>query len=300
MAHAFTYRSDSTGSFAGVTKAKATAWFQLHPRNWVNPSGKQTGFFGRPEAHMDFLKAFDGELWLQEEMDELPNGKRYPLDEIVRAAGRTHFTSTFAYQLGLMWYQHVVEKRPIEKLVVYGVNLTSMDEYVSQKPCVEYWLGRLEEAGVVVDIPRASALLKGRVYAMQDDDISDHAFERLQGYKTQFMKNWANTNTAQSMRIESQFWAGKLSGLADKFPESFTDKLNAEIQSIFDKRAESLSAMEQNATSEIGKLLGKIQSEQHWLAITGGIDYRAPALPDLHSPIPQLAGDFEVPKPQAI
>lgn len=117
MAHAFTYRTDSSGSYVGVTKAKPTAWFQLHPRNWTNPAGKQTGFYGRPKEHLDFLKGFDGELWLQAEDPDVPNGKAYPLADIAAKAGRTYFTSTFSYQLGMIWYQHVHMNRPVEKVV---------------------------------------------------------------------------------------------------------------------------------------------------------------------------------------
>lgn len=75
---------------------------------------------------------------------------------------------------------------------MYGVNLTSMDEYINQKACVEYWLGRLEQLGVEIEIPGASALLHGRLYAIGESDLSDHAFERLQFWKGKYTEAWAN------------------------------------------------------------------------------------------------------------
>ena len=97
---------------------------------------------------------------MRAEDPEIPNSKRYPVEKIAEASGRTYFTSTFAYQLGLAWYEHAALGRPIERVRMLGVNLTSMDEYIHQKACVEYWLGRLAEAGVAIEIPDGSSLHK--------------------------------------------------------------------------------------------------------------------------------------------
>lgn len=293
-AHYFTYRTDSDGTPVLMTKARPTNWFQLHPREWKSTKGDVTGYFGRPKEHMDFLKKFDGTVWLQKTDPDIPNGKRFPLEEITRASGRSYFTSTFAYQLGLLWYQHVVEKDPVERLYVYGVNLSSMDEYIHQKPCVEYWLGRLEEAGVRVIIPDGSALMKGKVYAMGNGgDISDHAFERLQYWKGKYVEAWANVNTAQSMKIEQQFWAAKLSEIAEKHPEQFTDEIKAEIQQAFDQRSASVNGLSDRLGAELNGALGMVKDNQHWLSITGGIDHRAPQLPELRIPSAAMAKDFQ-------
>lgn len=296
MAHAFTYSGDSTGSLTSRTKAKATNWFQLHPRDWKNPKGEMTGFFGRPKEHLAFLAQFPGDVWLQVEDSDIPNGKRYPLEKISEAA-RLYFTSTFAYQLGMAWYQHRRLNQPISDLYIYGVNLSSMDEYIHQKSCVEYWLGRLEEAGVRLHIPDASALLKGKVYAMgTGGDIADHAFERLQHYKGKYMESWANVNTGMSMKAETQFWAGKLSEAAEKFPEQFNDEVKAFIQESISKRVEVLNALTERSGAELNGTLGMVKENQHWLALTGGIDHRAPALPELRLPSVQMSTDFDLPK----
>lgn len=300
MAHAFTYTTDSAGSLVSRTRAKPTAWFQMHPRNWANPKGEVTGYFGRPPEHMNFLKKFDGDLWLQKEDPDLPNGKRFPLEEIAKAAGRTYFTSTFAYQLGMAWYQHT-SGDTINSITVYGVNLSGMDEYIHQKSCVEYWLGRVEQAGIKINIPVGSALLKGKLYAIgAGGDISDHAFERLQFYKGKYMEAWANTNTMLTMKSDTKFWAAKLSEIAMQYPEQFTDEVKQTIQEALNKRVSAIEELVTKAGAELNGALGVVKENQHWLTLTGGIDHRAPQLPELRIPSPMLESDFEPPQQKSI
>lgn len=293
MAHAFIWGKDGP-----KTKAKVTNWFQLHPRNWSSGGRPPTGYFGRPKEHVDFLSKFDGTVWMQKADPEIPNSKPYPLAEITVASGRQYFTSTFAFQLGLIWYQHVIENNPVKSVRVYGVNLTSMDEYIHQKSCVEYWLGRLEQAGIEVLIPSKSALMKGKLYAYSEGDLSDFAFEKLQFAKGKYTEAWANTNTSMSMMAEIKFWAAALSQLAEK--HQFNDEVKNDIQSVFDKRSGAVKGLIDQSISEVNGWMGQVKAQQEWLAITGGVDHRAPQLPELRLPNPRLSGEFEIPKPQAI
>ncbi len=295
MAHVFIF-----GPKGPKTRARATYWFQMHPRNWSSAGKPPTGYFGRPREHLDFLASFDGTIWMQSTDPDVPNSKRYPIEEISTAADRSYLTSTFAYQLALAWYEHSVLGRTIGKLHVYGVNLTSMDEYIHQKACVEYWLGRLEEAGISVDIPDGSALLKGRLYAVAETDLSDHAFERLQFWKAKYTEAWANINTCNSMKAELKFWASQLSAIAEEHPTQVNEEIRAKIQSVFDRRSANLNALQERSGAELNGALGMVKDNQHWLAITGGIDHRAPQLPDLRLPADYLSRDWDVPEPKAI
>lgn len=338
MAHHFTYATDSNrsnreipleeagaakskkkdkdaealpNSFAGAyrldrprTLAPQTNWFQLHPEDWGNLQGKATGHFGRPIEHRWFLQQFPGTIWMRQHFDDIPNSVAYPLDDIVAASGRRFFTSTFAYMLGLIWYQHKIENNPVERVYLYGINLTSVDEYIHQKSCVEYWCGRLEEAGIEVVIPNGSALLKGKLYALDGDktnaDLSDHAFERVQVAKEKYMRSWANVNTMMAIKQDMAFWAKRLSNLAAEFPDSFTPELNAAIQATLDKRAQAINAIiDQNQTSMSGDA-GKLNELQHWLSLTGGIDHKAPKIPPPVMPSEALQEDFGMPQMRSI
>lgn len=107
MAHVFIF-----GAGGPKTRARAKYWFQMHPRNWSAAGKSPTGYFGRPKEHLDFLATFDGTVWMQSVDPDVPNSVRFPLEDIVAASGRSYFTSSFAYQLALAWYEHAVLGRP--------------------------------------------------------------------------------------------------------------------------------------------------------------------------------------------
>lgn len=310
MSHAFTFKVKE-GKWLPVERLKArpTAWFQIHPPDWSSIGNKPTGYFGRPKEHIDFLQQFDGTVWLQSEEIakelDIPNGKAFPLAQIAAASGRTYFTSSFAYQLGMAWYEHVVEGKKIGKIHAHGINLTSLDEYSHQKPCVEYWFGRLEQAGVKIEVPNASALLKGKLYAIGDGDLSDHAFDRLQHWKANYMRSRDDHIIGSTMRLELQHWTQRINQLVAMLIQKYPDieketEVRDQLQGWIDKRLKSIQTMTDRAAGEALKATGMVADNQHWLTLTGGIDYRATGLPDIVQPNPKLMEDFEIPEAKAI
>lgn len=301
MAHAFIYGPNGLRS-----KAKPTHWFQLHPQEWLGSNKSPTGNYGRPIEHVQFLDTFSkdgGTVWLQQPDERIPNAKMYPFSEIFVKAGREYATSSFAYQLALLWYKINVEGQPVSDLAIYGINLTAMDEYAHQKPCVEYWLGRIEQCGVKVDVPSASSLLKGPRYARdgEGNDLIDHARERLQHWKENYFTEFANCIVGQSMAIETRHWAWFFNQLAGKFPEiANNDEIKNAVQAQLDKRMTLNNGTSERARDMAAKAHGVVTDSQHWLAMVGGFDQRTNYLPDLRYPSMALAGDVSIPEPKSI
>jgi len=269
-------------------------WFQVHPRNWATGGGDPTGYFGRPKEHLEWLAAFPGTVWLLDADPDIPNGKPYPINEVATGLGREYFTSTFAYQMALALYEHL-NGNPINRIHVYGINLTALEEYVGQRPCAEYWLGRLEQAGVEVNVPSGSSLLKGDLYPRRGDDLQEHAQERLQHWKGRYMTAAFNANTMRSMQADVKHWSKFLSYMAKKYPSMFTDEIKNEIQAHFDKRWNNFEILTERFMADLNGALGVVKDNQHWLSMLGGTDFKAPALPELRLPDDKLIEDFEVP-----
>jgi len=276
-------------------KRKAHHWFQMHPRSWVSSDGVATGFFGRPKEHLEWMQKFEGNLWLLSPDADLPNGKPYPIEDVVRVTKREYFTSTFAYQMAYALYEHMTGT-PIRRMYVYGINLTALEEYAHQRPCAEYWIGRLEQAGVEVLIPTGSALLKGALYPRRGPDLQEHAQERLQHWKAKYMAAAFNVNTMVSMQSDVKHWSKYLSGLAVKHPEIFNETLKQEVQEHFDKRWKNFDRLAERFTADLNGAIGMVKDNQHWLTMLGGVDFKAPGLPDLRLPDDKLMEDFDLPE----
>lgn len=279
-------------------KRKMTAddyWFQLHPRDWASSGGQPTGYFGRPKEHFEFLQKFPGTVWLMEEDAEIPNGKAFPFDEVVRHFDREYFTSTFAYQMALALWEHQNGK-PIRRMYVYGIDLTALEEYSGQRPCAEYWIGRMEQAGIDVSIPLQSALLKGATYPRRGEPLVEHAQTRLQHYKGQYTTAYANATTALAMQTEVKHWTKYLSRLAEKYPNVITEEMKRDIQEHINKRYDNFQAMANQYIADLNGVNGVVKDCAHFLLMLGGQDMKAAALPELRSPAPELEEDFDIPR----
>jgi hypothetical protein len=111
------------------------------------------------------------------EVPEVPLAKKYPLEEMIQKFGRRYFTNTIAYMFALAiaeGFQHVA---------VFGVHLATSDEWQYERPCNEYWLGRMEGLGINVWIPKESELLHApRMYGYEHSEVLPIIEQRLAQY----------------------------------------------------------------------------------------------------------------------
>lgn len=172
-------------------KLKPTRWFQLHPKDWnlkyidkegylQNGHWKEKwphGNYGRHPAHVRWLSKLTCPVYMREVDERIPTAVKFPLDELVEKYGR-YFTSTIAYMLGLLLYEHEqyrwwkpwTWKKKVSYVVMTGIEMALGTEYMIQRPCAEYFLGRLEQAGVEVGkLPIGTQILEGPLYAVDHD-----------------------------------------------------------------------------------------------------------------------------------
>ena len=147
--------------------------------------------------------------------------------------------------------------------------------------------------------------MKGRTYAQGESDLSDHAFERLQHWKKVYIKHRDDHLVGSTMKLDSQYWINKIQQLATaliaKYPDIQNDEeLKAMVQGWIDKRGQSVTAIADRSLGEALKAAGVVMDTQHWLSMTGGIDYRATGLPEIIAPNPAIAGELDSQEARAI
>jgi hypothetical protein len=112
-------------------------------RNGEKPCSSCTrGTYQPPANRLDTV------VYMQEQNDEVPNSKAYPLDGILDMAGRgdDHFlTSSVSQSLALAAYLGCYRK-----IEIYGVGMKTNTEYAFQREGVAHWLGFLRGLGVQV------------------------------------------------------------------------------------------------------------------------------------------------------
>lgn len=108
----------------------------------------------REPHYLEWLAQCPIPVYMIQTNDAVPNSVRFPIEEAIRFAGRDYFTSSVAFMMALAGLEGFTEVH------LYGINLAIGDEYFYEKPCAEWWIGRLEGMGVRVYVPSASSLLK--------------------------------------------------------------------------------------------------------------------------------------------
>lgn len=78
----------------------------------------------------------------------------YPLKEIVAKFGIEYFANSICYLFAYGLYYG------IKDFICYGFVFSEAREIVEQKPCIEYWIGRITGAGGTVQIKGDTVLLK--------------------------------------------------------------------------------------------------------------------------------------------
>ena len=302
--------------FLGKKLNQVKKWLQIHPRDWSSQGQKPTGYWGRPKAHFNFLQKFKGDVVMSYDEPDVPGCNVFPFERFRKKYGREYFTNSFAYLMAVA----IDEK--VDHIYLYGINLTAIDEYTHQRPCMEYWIGRAEQAGIKVTIPPASALVKAHTpYGLRastsEAEMPVHVADRLSTARSAYGQASYDLSSAQAMLLEIKHW--------DNFLGSITQKVVGSLESIegltedqqktlsnlavtvketvaarFDKRRDIFSSLSYQAQEQMSFAAGRVQSEQHYLSLLGGVDYRAGALPEQFLPNPILGTDFEKPTKKAV
>ncbi len=82
------------------------------------------------------------------------NYESYPFKEIVDYFGIDYFANSFCYMFAYALYHG------IKNITCYGFQFQTPREVIWQKPCLEYWIGRIQGAGGEVKIIGETTLFK--------------------------------------------------------------------------------------------------------------------------------------------
>ncbi len=84
--------------------------------------------------------------------DNISTSIKFPLEEMPLI----YAECSMAY---MIWYAYYIGATEID---VYGVQLGSEEEYHTQRPSVEYWVGYVRGKGVIVTIHGSSTICRGK------------------------------------------------------------------------------------------------------------------------------------------
>lgn len=120
--------------------------FEMHP----------DGYWKKDPNVRERLSNTKQPLYMIEKQDDMPSSMTFPIAETDKY--RRYYTSSIAYMLAWAYHSYMATGKP-SNVEIYGIHMSSSEEYASQLPCCEYWIGRMESAGISVKPPDGGALL---------------------------------------------------------------------------------------------------------------------------------------------
>ena len=154
--------------------AVADRWFEIHSR--YSPS-KNT------EEHIGWLKKCPTPVYMHEHYPDIPQSIPYPVDDVIKFIqsknlnlsvvtdgivddrANRYVTNTISWMFLLGWMEGFKE------IHIYGVDLACKEEYLYQRPNLEYYIGAAQVDGVKVVMPETCDLLKAsQLYGFESDN----------------------------------------------------------------------------------------------------------------------------------
>lgn len=151
-------------------------------------------------------------IYMHEKHPEIPTSIVYPI-EIVKKY-RKYFTNSIAYMLALAYHSFLLNEKP-KHVALFGVHMAHEEEYTEQRPNCEYWLGRMEGAGIDIEIAPGGALLASNgLYGYENyNPVCWDMRQRINGLTQGVQESQSEINkwTLQKSKnegaiVECEFW----------------------------------------------------------------------------------------------
>lgn len=120
--------------------------------------------YWREKEVLERLKKHVFPLYMQKKYAEIPHSMEFPLAEVTKYRG--YHTTSITYMLALAYHSFVTTGKP-KRVELYGVHMEHTEEYTTQRPCCEYWLGRMEGAGMDIYLAGGAILKSDGLYAYE-------------------------------------------------------------------------------------------------------------------------------------
>lgn len=243
-----------------VPKGRATRWFDMHSPDIYEWRMR------RSQGHLDWMRQFDGQIYLHEARPDVPGSVRYPLEAVIANIRAPYLTSSIAYMQGLallLGFKHIG---------IWGVDMGHDSEYADQRPCCELLLGIALARGVTIELPAETPLMKGPLYGRgyltgQGERISQTQLERR--YKL-LKKREADLAVAcdQIMEQRKQLEGAitTVRALFGQMPDK-ANELKARLDGYEAQEAQGAEAWLAHKT-ELDKVRGMVEETKYWIGLT--------------------------------
>ncbi len=133
-------------------------WFEIHQIEKIKNIWYRRGEteFGniKIEKYLSALALLNIPIFMHRKLDLVPLSIEFPFQDILDSYKFHYFTCTISWQIAL------AIKMSYKEISIYGIDMEEYFERRYQRASVEYFLGMAQGAGIKVNVPRDSPMLK--------------------------------------------------------------------------------------------------------------------------------------------
>jgi hypothetical protein len=139
----------------------------------------------------------------------MPNAAVFPFDDLLRRF-HPYFTNTISWQIAWAIYND------FEEIGIWGVDMAVAEEYMAQRPSVEYYLGIAEGLGIKITLPDECDLLKTLFqYGLQEPEATAYEKKLSNVKKNLAMRRAKEAETARIASKKEDQYTGALEGIRE-------------------------------------------------------------------------------------
>ena len=160
---------------------RADILFELHTE----------GYWADPPV-IKRLNDWPGRLVMQDHYEEVPNSEKFPIKTITQY--RPYHRTSVTYMLALAYHSFKVTGKPFH-VSLFGIHMEDIrEEYAEQRPCCEYWLGRMEDAGMDIFLAGGAILSAPFMYG----------YEKYSPLVWKFRQRFDGLHNGYNMKVKEQ------------------------------------------------------------------------------------------------
>ena len=184
---------------------RADMLFELHSEDyWIQDEGITKR-----------LQAWEGITLMHKKFDYIKSSEKYPIKTIL--SYKRYQRSSITYMIALAYHSFKITGKP-KHVSLYGVHMEDeKEEYGEQRPCCEYWIGRMEDAGQELFIAGGAILSAPFLYGYEK--YSPMALELSQRYhallngkeerEKEMREAQLQANKQLGAAMEAEYWLRK-------------------------------------------------------------------------------------------
>lgn len=158
------------------------------------------------EGYCDFLRAFNGPVWMSAPVNEVKGCVVLPVDALVQKYSPYFFTSSIA------WMMAMAIEAGATKIALYGVDMAATEEYGYQRAGCQFFAMLAKAKGIEVGVPPESDLLRpAPLYGVCEQN---HGWIKALAREQELRSRLKECETTQQNKmIEAHFLKGALDDL---------------------------------------------------------------------------------------